>query len=59
MLNLKLYPRLAYTDAQLNHVGLHSLTFEDCKRYPSVENQLLADYGEVLTAPCVAGCLPR
>lgn len=31
--------------------GLHLLTWGDVQRYPSVENQLLADYGDILTSP--------
>lgn len=39
------------TGAQLAARGLHALSWDDYRRYPDVESQLLADYGDVLTSP--------
>lgn len=43
-------PRIPHTK-ELSSRCMHLLTFGDCRYYPNVLDQLLAEYGEVLTAP--------
>lgn len=47
-------PQFTAMRGDLSARGMHLISCDDCTRYPSIETQLLADYGEVLTSPEVS-----